>query len=146
MLRMARAVLERISTHVAGGYPDECCGLLIGRATGSGREVRVAFPATNRNRHRSRDRYEMDPADFRRADETARRSGADIVGIYHSHPDHPSRPSAFDQERAWEGYSYLILTVTQRGVEGYRSWELAGGRFREEPLEIPGAEDSRADE
>ncbi|MEE8112024.1 MAG: M67 family metallopeptidase [Acidobacteriota bacterium] len=136
MLKVARSVMEEISSQVVRGYPDECCGLLIGQAKGKVREARVAFPATNLNRDRARDRYELDPVDFRRADETARRTGADIIGIYHSHPDHPSRPSGFDQERAWEGYSYLILRVTGKGVDGYRSWELDDGSFREEPLEI----------
>lgn len=137
MLRMGEIHLAEVSAHVTSRYPDEACGLLIGNASGDRREVRRVVAAKNLNRERSRDRYEMDPSDFRRADVDAARAGAEVVGIYHSHPDHPCLPSAFDQERAWEGYSYLILSVSARGLDEFRSWILRDGTFRDEGIEIP---------
>ena len=137
MLQIDSNRMGEISAHVAAGYPNESCGLLIGTVRGDRRRVDRILPATNRNQSRARDRYDLDPADFRRADSMARAAGAEIVGIYHSHPDHPCRPSRFDSERAWEGYSYLILSVTTAGVGPYRSWILDRSTFREEPVTVP---------
>ena len=137
MLQIDSNRMGEVSAHVAADYPNESCGLLIGSVRGDLRRVARVLPATNRNHARAGDRYDLDPADFRRADALARTAGAEIVGIYHSHPDHPCRPSAFDTERAWEGYSYLILSVTAAGVGPYRSWVLDRGAFREEPVAVP---------
>ncbi len=137
MLRMGEIHLAEVSAHVTGRYPDEACGLLIGNASGDRREVFRIVPARNLNRERSRDRYELDPSDFRRADAAAAQAGTEVVGIYHSHPDHPCHPSAFDRKRAWEGYSYLILSVSARGLDEFRSWILIDGTFRDEGIEIP---------
>jgi len=57
------------------------------------------------------------------------------VGIWHSHPDHPARPSETDRAAAWEGWSYLIASVTDAGLSELRSWRLSGERFLEEPVE-----------
>jgi proteasome lid subunit RPN8/RPN11 len=82
-----------------------------------------------------RDRFELDPADWVRADDAARADGLDIVGIWHSHPDHPAEPSETDRLAAHEGYSYLIVNVTRDGVGAMRSWRLAEQRFHEESLD-----------
>jgi len=95
--------------------------------------VRVA-QARNLNSDRAHDRYELDPQDFMRADQEAREAGLEIVGIWHSHPDHPAEPSETDRVTAWEGWSYLIATVTADGVPAVRSWRLAGELFAEETL------------
>ena len=71
-------------------------------------------------------------ADFLAADKAARADGLEIVGIWHSHPDHPARPSITDLDAAWEGYSYLIIQVRRDGPGDFRSWRVADERFREE--------------
>jgi proteasome lid subunit RPN8/RPN11 len=136
MLRIGKDHLAEISAHITEGYPHESCGLLIGSAAADRREVVEIFRADNLNRERARDRYELNPADFRRADQAARRNGSDIIGIYHSHPDHPCRPSEFDRERAWDGYSYLILSVTAAGRDQFKSWILIDGAFQEEEIDL----------
>jgi proteasome lid subunit RPN8/RPN11 len=134
--------------HGEEGYPQEVCGLLIGRAgenPGSRRVVK-ALRAGNRNRERAADRYELDPADYLRIEAEARRLRLEIVGVYHSHPDHPSRPSETDRLRAeeiWqsaESWSYLILEIAAGKLASRRSWILENAAFREEVIRIEASE------
>jgi len=115
-------------------YPREACGLLIGRRMARQTEVFWAEEARNRNLLHT-DRFELDPADFVRADGHARADHLDVVGVWHTHPDHRARPSPFDLERAWENWSYVILSVSAAGVVELRSWRLMGADFWEEAIE-----------
>lgn len=140
MLILPEDQRERLEAFVTAGYPHETCGVLVGRVSGAaddptGTVVRVEACA-NLDTERARDRYDLDPDDFLRADRAARAEGLEIVGIWHSHPDHPARPSETDRSRAWEGWSYLIASVTADGVADLASWRLDGGVFRSEPLQI----------
>lgn len=132
MLVLPPFLRDELGARVSAGYPNETCGLLIGRRVGDGAEVSRVLQARNLNVERARDRYELDPDDFLLGDEGARAEGLEIVGIWHSHPDHPAVPSETDRARAWEGWSYLILSVTSAGVADSRSWRLSGERFVEE--------------
>lgn len=129
---LPKTSFEEIAKHCAAGYPHEACGILIG----SGQKVERIFPAKNLNRERARDRYELDPADFRTADEAARRQDLEIIGFYHSHPDHPPDASPTDTERAWEGYCYLIVSVYKGKVDKFKCWRLNGDKMMEEKLEV----------
>ena len=82
---------------------------------------------------RARDRYELDPGDIVAAERAARAEGLDVVGFWHTHPDHPARPSRFDTERAWADYAYVICSTTAEGVADLRAWRLedSGGEFAE---------------
>lgn len=119
---------------VRAGYPRETCGLLVGRQHGTDVEVCDAVAARNLIEERAEDRFELDPQDFLKADHAARAAGLELVGVWHSHPDHPAQPSATDREFAWEGWSYLILSVQQDGVQEMHSWRLADGEFVEEEI------------
>lgn len=134
-LRLPSALRTRLEQWAHGGYPHETCGLLLGHVHGERVEVTEAAIARNMNVERAADRYELDPADFVAADARARAAGMDIVGIWHSHPDHPAQPSQTDHAAAWSGWSYVILSVSGRGIEDLRSWRLDGDRFREEEVE-----------
>ncbi len=124
-----------LDARALGGYPDEVCGLLVGRVVDGVAHVERITDARNLETERSSDRFTLDPGDWMRADSVARREGLEIVGIWHTHPDHPARPSETDLASAWEGYSYLILSVNRGRVEAARSWRLAGQGFIEEPIE-----------
>ena len=126
-----RADLER---WVRAGYPDETCGLLVGLEQAGLTRVRRAVQARNLVVERARDRYDLDPRDHLAADRAAREQGLAIVGIWHSHPDHTAAPSETDRAAAWEGWSYLILSVGSAGLEDLRSWRLSGGEFRQEDV------------
>lgn len=128
------AVRAELEGWIAEGYPHETCGLVIGTQAADGVRVHRVVQAANLNTARARDRYELDPQAMVAADAAARREGLDVVGIWHSHPDHPARPSETDRSKAWEGWSYLIISVTDAGVADLRSWRLAGEAFTEEPV------------
>lgn len=117
------------------GYPLEACGLLVGRLTDGRTEVTRVVQARNLNEERAHDRFEVDPRDFLTADEQARADGLEIVGVWHSHPDHPARPSETDRAAAWDGWSYVIVSVTRDGIADLRSWRLREQQFIEEQIE-----------
>jgi proteasome lid subunit RPN8/RPN11 len=137
MLKINKQLLEEIYNHGIETYPDECCGIMIGLAEGDIRTVKKIFRAENLNKERSKDRYELNQKDFLRADRLAQDMELDIVGIYHSHPDHPSKASETDRQKAHEGYSYLIVAVHQGKIFSKNSWILdAEKQFQEEEIII----------
>lgn len=125
---------HRLVSWVSAGYPHETCGCLLGSRDGAGVHVQHVRLARNLNAERARDRYELDPEDLLRAEDEARTRGLDVVGIWHSHPDHPAEPSETDRAAAWEGWSYVIASVGPEGVSSIRSWRLAGSAFHEEEI------------
>ncbi|MBI2313754.1 MAG: M67 family metallopeptidase [Betaproteobacteria bacterium] len=133
-LQLSGELKARIENLVRTGYPHETCGLLIGRQANGTVSVTEALAARNLNRERARDRFELDPQAFLDADRHARDTGQEVVGIWHSHPDHPARPSEIDRSLAWPGWSYVILSVSRDGIQDFRSWRLAGNRFEEEVI------------
>jgi proteasome lid subunit RPN8/RPN11 len=137
-LRIAEGLLEEIRRHGEAAYPAECCGALAGRVLDRGdKEVVRLAPAVNR-RTDDPHRYLIAPDDLRRLEAGLRAEGLEIVGYYHSHPDHPAVPSGFDTEHAWPWYSYLIVRVEGgRGREA-ASWTLDDEQpvMRSESLEV----------
>lgn len=135
-MRIHRQALDAIRQHGAEGYPHEICGVMVGpRGYHAVTEVKRA---RNIVVERARDRYEIDPRDQIRIQREADAAGLDIVGYYHSHPDHPAQASRFDTERAWAGYVYLIVAVHQGRPVDANAFvaETDGGPFRSEPLEV----------
>lgn len=124
--------LDEIRRHGESDYPYECCGLLIGSFTASGRKVsEEIFPISNaREDAAKRNRFLIAPEDLMRGEKHARKSRRDVVGFYHSHPDHPAVPSAFDLDHAWPVYSYIIVSVRQGRAEDLFSYELRSDRSR----------------
>jgi len=128
-LWLPTSLAAQLEKWAAAGYPFEICGLLIGRHHGHEVETVSVTSAQNLARDRRRDRYLLDPDDFLAADREAQADGLEIVGFWHTHPDHPARPSQVDLDAAWEGYSYLIIATNATGAVELRSWSLQGGRF-----------------
>jgi len=144
-LRITTRVREEIRRHGAGGYPDEVCGALLGREVPAGagddatvREVTAVLPLENRRDDSPRNRFSVTPQDVLRAERAASEQGLELLGWYHSHPDHPARPSEFDREHAWPWYSYVILGVAQREPGEMTSWRLADDRsgYAAERIEV----------
>lgn len=130
-------VLDYIRRHGEETYPEECCGFLIGRLHADGNEAVYARRGVNRNENRREDRYIIAPAEYLEADLAARRENLDIVGIYHSHPDHPAVPSRTDLELAtFPGYSYVIVSVENGKAANLSAWALAEDRSRFLPEKI----------
>jgi proteasome lid subunit RPN8/RPN11 len=135
-LRLNETLLGRLRLEGERSYPGECCGVLAGRA-GEAREVLQLFPVANR-RTDDPHRYLIGPDDLRRVEAELSRSGLEVLGFYHSHPDHPAVPSRFDLEHAWPWYSYLILRVEGGRAAEAGSWQLADDRssMRPESLDV----------
>jgi proteasome lid subunit RPN8/RPN11 len=134
VLHLPLELRARISAFAAAGYPRETCGLLVGRAAAHVTLVEDLVQGRNLSRERARDRYELAPEDLLAADGAARERGLEIVGVWHSHPDHPAVPSSTDREGAWAGWSYLIAAVEGGGLRDLRSWRLRGDLFVEEAM------------
>jgi cysteine synthase B len=130
---LTAAVLDSIRSHGAASYPDECCGALIGTRD---RRVHTALLIGNTSATERQRRFLVGPDDYRRAEAAAAAAGAELLGFYHSHPDHPARPSKFDLEHAWPNFSYVIVSVLQGRSGDVRSWRLRPDRseFTEERI------------
>jgi proteasome lid subunit RPN8/RPN11 len=138
-IRLTPALLHAIQANGEDGYPLERAGLLIGKSTSKGSEITEIVELENSFEKSSQAyRYSLDPLTFFDAEEEAENRGLDVVGIFHSHPDHPARPSAYDLEWALPHYGYLITSVVQGKADETRAWQLAPdrGRFEEAQLDI----------
>jgi len=115
-------------------YPHEGCGLLVGSSE-PGPQVEYATAARNLAHDRLTDRYRLDPEDFLAVDAQAREDGHEILGIWHSHPDHPAKPSPTDRAQAWPGYTYVIVEVREGAVRDLTAWHLEGDRFVQQDIQ-----------
>lgn len=127
-LRLNERELERIHEEGRRAYPHECCGALLGHVEDGRKSVAELLPLANRREDSPRDRFLITAEDWKQAEVEAKKRGLELIGFYHSHPDHPARPSDFDREQAWPWYSYVIVSVTQGGVREATSWVLAEDR------------------
>jgi proteasome lid subunit RPN8/RPN11 len=142
--------VDRIHRHATECYPSECCGFLLGREEDGRRVVHDVIPIQNawqsiednpyesRPEDSTRNRSLVDPKDYLRVDREARQKGLDIISFYHSHPDHPSRPSEFDTRHAVPFLIYVILAVEKGVPREMTAWLLGeeGAQFHSEPLAI----------
>ena len=137
LLSISKELAERIRAHGAETYPHECCGALLGRDN-EPREILGLFPLINRRDDSPQNRFSVTAQDVLDAEKSARRQGLDVVGWYHSHPDHPARPSAYDRDHAWPWYSYIIVSVAQGHPQDMTSWRLNDDRqqFSPEGIQI----------
>ncbi len=139
MLRISRKIIDDIFEYSKENYPEECCGILVGRDSGDDRIITEAHRAKNVAEERRHERYLIDEKKLIEVMKAVRGTDADVIGFYHSHPDYPSRPSGFDTETAaWPGYSYLIASVEKDGVVSIQSWIMSDGedKFIEEQMKI----------
>ena len=141
---------ERIEQHGVEAYPNECCGFLLGREENGRRVILEVAPIENawqsmennpyevRPEDSTRNRSLVDPKDYLRIDREARQKGLDIISFYHSHPDHPARPSEFDRKHALPFLIYVILAVEKGIPREMTAWLLSedGARFLPEELSI----------
>jgi proteasome lid subunit RPN8/RPN11 len=123
-----------IRAHGREAFPHECCGALLGRNG----VVDEAFALPNTTEEGPRRRFLVRPDDYRAAERRASETGLELLGFYHSHPDHPARPSQYDLDHAWPSFSYVIVSVMSGEDKALTSWQLKADRsaFEEEPIEI----------
>jgi proteasome lid subunit RPN8/RPN11 len=129
----------KIREHGVETYPYECCGALLGtdhdvlayahqESRKISREVLSLFPLVNRRDDSPRNRFAVTADDVREAEKAASAQGLEVIGWYHSHPDHPARPSDFDRDHAWPWYSYIIVSVHMGVPQDMTSWRLKDDR------------------
>ena len=132
MITLKPEHIAAIKAHGERSYPDECCGLLIGRTEADGRKVVVeTFLIDNAIADgKKHDRSLITPQDLMRGEKYARSKKLDVVGNYHSHPDWPAKPSQFDLDHAWPTWSYIIVSVPEAKATDIFSWEMEPDRSR----------------
>lgn len=120
--------------HAAATYPEECCGILLGTQSRDGQRetslVERVLSIENEREDSRHNRFLIRSETVLAAHREARRLGLDVLGYYHSHPDHPAVPSDYDREHAWPGMSYVIVSVENGAVAETRSWRLTEDRDR----------------
>lgn len=125
------APLEKALLRAAeAAYPEECCGALLGRVAGDERRVSELLPLDNARATQRRRRFLITPDDYRHAERKADACGLKLIGFYHSHPDHPSRPSEYDRRHALPWHSYVIVALDGGSAHEWRSWVLSPDRSR----------------
>ena len=144
MLKLNEAEYAAMRTHGEETYPHECCGILLGHAAEGVNEVVALMPAGNTRTDSAHNRYHIAPQELIRAQRVGRRRGLDIVGFYHSHPDHPAQWSSTDfAEAHWLGCSYVITAVAGGKAGGTHAFLLRGTseddkRFEDQAIEVKG--------
>jgi proteasome lid subunit RPN8/RPN11 len=141
VLKLHSHHLQAIQTHAESTYPEECCGLLLGQRQGDAKTLIEVLPTENswddeaadafesiegsaELESSKRSRFSIAPEVMLKAQKDARDRQLDIIGIFHSHPDHPAVPSEFDRAIAWQQYSYIIVSVQHGKVCDLKSWSL----------------------
>ncbi len=129
--RINNDAIHAMHASAARHYPLEACGLLIGRMDAQGWFIDEAREVANLNDERAADRFILDPQAYQKTDRQLAGSGREIVGIYHSHPDCPAKPSPTDLAAAWDGFAYIIVSTCNGVAADTRCWALneTGERF-----------------
>jgi proteasome lid subunit RPN8/RPN11 len=139
MIRLPAQWQNEIRAEGEKAYPNECCGVLLGAINSDDeRTVKTIIPIANtREAEEQYHRFKIEPEDFVRAEKEAHRQNSEVLGFYHSHPDHPARPSEYDRNNAFPFYSYVIVSVEQKKAAALTSWRLTEDRklFIEEEIE-----------
>lgn len=137
MIRLSSELRGQIEVHAARDYPYECCGAILGVCSGDDKIVRSLKPLENVHEDGHERRFLISPDEMFRLERDSRAQGVKILGFYHSHPDHPARPSEYDREWAWPWYSYIILSVQGGKPAQMTCWNLNEdrGSFTEEPIQ-----------
>ncbi len=138
VLQLSEEILAKIHANGEKAYPEEGAGFMLG-SDGEERAVRAIFPLSNAREDAARkNRYLFTPEDYVRAELEADRLGLSLIGVFHSHPDHPNRPSEFDREWAQPYFSYVITSVRLGKALESRSWRLVEDRseFQEEQITL----------
>ena len=130
MLSLSSELEKNIKTDGETAYPNECCGVLIGEIDNAGVKIVKRAQTINNAREDGEQyhRFLITPEDMMKAEQAARSMKLDVIGFYHSHPDHPSAPSGYDKDHALPFYSYVIVSVDKGKAQVLTSWELMDDR------------------
>jgi len=135
-LKIGRGDIRNIEEHAKEAYPEECAGVLVGMNAGGTKIVVDVWRAENTHEGERERRFLIEPLKIKEFEERAEEREMEVLGFYHTHPDHPAEPSEYDREHAWPGWSYVIASVGADGIKDIRSWVLKPDRsgYDEETL------------
>lgn len=139
IIHLDQSLFEKIQAHGVEAYPEEGAGLILGVTKGHERRVIDILPLENSREAPARhNRYLISPQDIYQAELKAEELGLDVIGVFHSHPDHPAVPSEFDREWAMPWFSYIITSIESGAAGQSRSWRLTDDRerFDEEQVRV----------
>ena len=140
-LTLTDGVDQAIRAHGQETYPHECCGALVGRDD----RVTAVVALPNTTEEGPRRRFLVRPSDYREAERRASELGAELLGFYHSHPDHPARPSQYDLDHAWPTFAYIIVAVAAAATGDLTVWYLKDDRSSFEEGSLQHGENSHPD-
>ena len=129
-------ILSGIEAHLESAYPNEACGFLLGTQVQKKRDITHLIKVGNQSSENQRRRFVIDPLDYLKAERFATKEGLTLLGIYHSHPDHPAIPSVHDLEFAQPFFSYFIHAISEGKMIDTRSYRLLDGKFIEEKFAL----------
>jgi len=137
-INITKEIVEDFIKHAELDYPYECCGFILGRFLDKESISIKYYKAENIKEENRERRFLIDPLSYQKAENIADELGLSIISIVHSHPDHPDKPSDFDRDHAWPGFSYIIISVKNGKSRTYRSWQLDKNRntFIEEKINV----------
>ena len=139
VINLTQEIIRQFIKHGESDYPHECCGFILGNFIVDKDSRGIEYlPASNTKEENRERRFLIDPMAYQNAEDEADKRGLSIISIVHSHPDHPDKPSDFDRDHAWPGFSYIIISVQNGKAVSYRSWQLNEDRifFIEENINI----------
>jgi proteasome lid subunit RPN8/RPN11 len=137
MIIIQSGPLTEMKTHAVATYPDECCGFLYGKEKSDGREIVKILEVNNSKSGDKKRRFEISARDYMTAEKFASENEVLLLGIYHSHPNHPAIPSEHDRVAAQPYFSYVILSVMEGNIDHIRSWQLNDESQFEEEIFAP---------
>ena len=135
-LVLNKDLMDKMVDHALDSYPMECCGFVFGNDQPDGRMITEVHTTPNSKQGDQRRRFEVNPRDYLKAERYALEKDITLLGIYHSHPDHPAVPSVHDLKQAVPFFSYLILSTEKEQVKKTTSWQLYHEQFEEEEIVI----------
>jgi proteasome lid subunit RPN8/RPN11 len=125
---MSEEIHRRIKCHGEQTYPEECCGVLLGFDRDDARYIEEMVEIDNSQDENRRRRFFITPEQYRRAEQAAAEKRMDLLGFYHSHPDHPATPSAFDRDHALPWFDYIIVSLQGGRAADTAAWRLSEDR------------------
>lgn len=140
IVNLSDQALEAINADAIAAFPNECCGFLYGEESNDGsRQISLAVPVTNSKEGDQRRRFEISPLDYLRAEQFALQNDTTLLGVYHSHPNHPAIASEHDLAVAMPYFSYVIVCVMNGEIADHKSWRLKDEvqEFQEEIVYLP---------
>jgi proteasome lid subunit RPN8/RPN11 len=130
MIRMSELLARQIEQHGKKTYPEECCGMMLGVRANDGQIVESIVEIDNSQGENRKRRFFITPLQYLQAERTAQEKNLELLGFYHSHPDHPALPSAFDTEHALPWFTYIIVSISEGKAKSMTAWLLNEDRSR----------------